>query len=323
MKIKIFSKKTIFHLISITIAVLAIGVFGVTLFSIPPSDFPISEQIRIEKGTYMSQTADLLKEQGFIRSKLFFKIYVVLLSGHKQIQAGDYVFEKPESVLRIAYRTIHGIQGIPKVRITLFEGMTAEEMANSIEKSIPDFDKETFITLAKPYEGYLFPDTYFLDRNVQPQDIVTLLRETFTKKIKTVLLDIQASGRTMSDIITMASIVEREARNSTDRKLIAGILWKRIEAGMPLQVDVPFYYILKKGSAQISLDDLAIDSPYNLYKHTGLTPTPISNPGLTTIMDTVNATKSDYWFYLADNKGVTHYAKDHDGHVANKRKYIP
>ena len=176
--------------------------------------------------------------------------------------------------------------------------------------------------MAKSFEGYLFPDTYFFYSNVTPDQVIETLRNNFNQKIKTALLDIQASGKSLQDVITMASIVEREATSSTDRKMIAGVLWKRISISMPLQVDPPFYYILGKDSSQITLKDLAMDSPYNLYKNKGLPPTPITNPGMSSILATVNPTTSNNLFFLSDKKGAIHYAPTYEGHVANKLKYL-
>lgn len=304
-------------------AVIALSILALTYFSIAPSDYPDKVTLDIKKGMYLSQTADMLEANHVIKSAFLFKVYAVLLSGKRQVQAGEYLFDKPESALRLAYRAVYGIQGLPKIKITIYEGSTSSDIANVLKKAIPKFDKQTFLALAKPYEGYLFPDTYFIYEDTEPAEIVALLRDTFADKTKGLLLEAQAFGKPIKDIITMASIVEKEANNSDDRKIIAGILWKRIEANMPLQVDVPFYYYLNKAASSITLDDLATDSPYNLYKHTGLTPTPISNPGLATIMDTINPTKTKYWYYLSDSKGTMHYAETHDGHIANKRKYIP
>ena len=123
-------------------------------------------------------------------------------------------------------------------------------------------------------------------------------------------------------IVTMASIVEKEATSLADRQIIAGILWRRLADKYPLQVDPPFYYFLNKDSSQLTLADLAIDSPYNLYKHKGLTPTPIDNPGFDALYATVNPTVTKYWYYLSDSKGVMHYAITYDEHLANKAKYI-
>ncbi len=100
------------------------------------------------------------------------------------------------------------------------------------------------------------------------------------------------------------------------------MLWKRIDAGMALQVDPPFVYILGKGSLQLTTKDLATTSPYNLYKNKGLPPTPINNPGLEAIRDTINPITTKYWFYLSDNSGAMHFAITHDEHVANKQKYL-
>jgi UPF0755 protein len=177
--------------------------------------------------------------------------------------------------------------------------------------------------MAKSYEGYLFPDTYFFYENVTPIQVLETLRDNFNDKIKLALLGIQAFGKPLNEVIEMASIVEREATSTVDREIIAGILWKRIATGMPLQVDPPFYYVLGKSSAQLTVKDLAMNSPYNLYSHKGLPPTPISNPGIDSILATVNPTKTNYLFFLADRRGVIHYAVTNDDHVANKYKYLP
>ena len=168
----------------------------------------------------------------------------------------------------------------------------------------------------------MFPDTYYIYENATAEGVVLQLRNTFKEKIKTELLAIQALGKTMDDVITMASIVEKEATKMEDRKIIAGILWKRLEIGMPLQVDPPFYYTLGKDSLSLTTTDLRTDTPYNTYTNKGLPPTPIGNPGLGAIEATVNPTKSKYLFYLSDKSGTMHYAVDHDGHVANKVKYL-
>jgi UPF0755 protein len=120
----------------------------------------------------------------------------------------------------------------------------------------------------------------------------------------------------------MASILEEEANNTEDRRIISGILWKRIEKGMALQVDAPFYYLFGKGSSQLTLSDLATTSPYNTYVNKGLPSAPISNPGLDAIKAAINPKSTPYYFYLADRKGITHYATDHDGHVANRNNYL-
>ncbi len=317
-----FIKRRYKLIVGIIAASFAVLIFLVIYLSIAPANFPSSTVVTIKKGTYMSQAAEILASDGIIRSTLLLKFYVVLLSGHRQVQAGDYLFDTPQSALRVASRLVYGIQGLPKIRVTFFEGMTSDDMAATLKKNIPKFDSTTFLALAKPLEGSLFPDTYYFYQNTKPQEVVDQLHSTFNAKTKPLLLDIQAFGKSPSDIIAMASIVEREATSSVDRRMIAGILWRRISMKMPLQVDPPFFYILGKDSASLTLKDLAIDSPYNLYKHTGLPPTPIDNPGLNAIVDTINPTPSDYLFYLSGKDGRMHYAVNLAGHTANANKYI-
>jgi len=120
----------------------------------------------------------------------------------------------------------------------------------------------------------------------------------------------------------MASIIEKESLNGDERQIVSGILWKRISLGMPLQVDATFLYINGKASAELTKDDLNIDSPYNTYRNKGLPPGPINNPGLDAIVAALYPKDSPYLYYLHDKKGKVHYAKTFNEHVANKRKYL-
>ncbi len=307
----------------IIFGILILGfIVSVIIYSIAPGNFPIGKIVSIEKDMTVSQTATELKENGIIRSALFYKIYVVLLHDGKGVQAGDYLFDQPQSVLRVAYRTAYGIQGLEKIKVMITEGASSKDISRILAKNIPDFDAKDFLELAKKEEGYLFPDTYYFNPNVPPKEIIGEMKLVFKKKMATIQTDIMLSGRQMDDIVKMASIVEKEANNDDDRRMIAGILWKRIDASMPLQVDPPFYYFLNKTSSQLTLGDLKVESPYNLYLHKGLPPTPIDNPGLDVILATIKPKESEFWFYLSDSKGNMHYAATYDGHLANKAKYL-
>jgi len=290
--------------------------------SLPPANYPDNEIVTLKSGSSLSQAADTLAANNIIRSPLLFKLYVIISSGHRQVQAGDYLFDTPQSALKVASRAANGIQGLPKIRITIAEGMTTKDISNILTNNIPHFDTKTFLALATSHEGSLFPDTYYFYENTTPAQIVDQLLATFNMKTKPLLLEMKRLGRPMPDILAMASIVEREATSSVDRRIIAGILWKRIDLHMPLQVDPPFYYILGKDSAHLTRADLAMDSPYNLYKHTGLPPTPIGNPGFDAIEDTITPTATKYLYYLSGSDGRMHYAETFDQHLANSRKYI-
>ena len=311
-------RKVLICSLSAVVIILIASVFA----SIPPSKFPSGAIISIKTGTTLSQAAKQLADQGIIRSQFMYKAFVVITGESTRVMSGDYLFDQPQSVIRVAFRTAHGVQGIPKIRVTIPEGSDSKDIASILKKNIPGFDSTGFLTLASNNEGYLFPDTYFFYANATPTEVVDTMHSNFNKHIATLSNEIKTFGKPLGDIITMASIVEKEATSSIDRQIVAGILWKRLENNMPLQVDPPFFFFLNKTSDQLTLADLATDSPYNLYKHTGLPPTAIDDPGLDAILDTVTATTTKYFFYLSDKNGAMHYATDYSGHLANKEKYL-
>ncbi len=292
------------------------------VLSIAPSTFPRNTIVRINKDMTVTGAASMLKERGIIKSAFLYKVYVVLLHDGKGIQEGSYLLDQPQSILRIAYRTAYGVTNLHKIKITVFEGSNSKEIASIIKKAIPLFDKATFLTEARKSEGYLFPETYFFNPDVQPGEVIAMMRAQFDEKIALINDAITTSTIPLADVVTMASILEEEANNTSDRKIISGVLWKRIKDGMLLQVDAPFYYLFGKGSGQLTKTDLATASPYNTYVNKGLPIAPISNPGLDAIKAALYPKENPYYFYLADRNGVTHYAVTHDGHVANKEKYL-
>ncbi|MFA6459473.1 MAG: endolytic transglycosylase MltG [Candidatus Paceibacterota bacterium] len=316
---KIFKSKIV-TVVSLAFFVIIVA-FAVRISS-APENFPKNEVVRIEEGSSLNDVAGILEEKSIIRSAFVYKTLVTFQGGSKKILAGDYLFENAESAWKIASRTVNGEQGIPQVKITIPEGMASYDIARLIEKKLPYFDSVEFLRLAKKEEGRLFPDTYYFFETVTPAEAVTMMTENFERKTKSLSIRVNLFGRPFEDVLKMASIIEREANGSKDRRIIAGVLWKRIDNDHPLQVDQPFFYTLGKASSNLTMDDLRSDSPYNLYTHKGLPPTPTGNPGLGAIVDTMNPTDTDYWFYLSDKKGNMHYAVTHDGHLENKDKYI-
>jgi UPF0755 protein len=311
-----------FRPLHIVVSVIVITFIVLMFFSTAPSAFPRGQIVTIEKASTVTQVGEELAVLGIIRSPFLYKVFVTLFHGNKGVQAGTYLFATPQTVISAAYRTAYGVRGMEKIKITIPEGSSSREMAAILSKTIEGFDGAAFHDIAHKKEGYLFPDTYFFDQGVTPTEVVHTMTTVFDEKIATIKDKLATSTHSLKEIIIMASIVEEEENNSEDRRLISGILWKRIAAGMPLQVDAPFYYLYGKGSSQISKEDLAAASPYNTYKNKGLPVGPISNPGLDSIIATLEPVKSPYWFYLGDRSGQTHYAIDHDGHVANKNRYL-
>ena len=292
-------------------------------FIAPPRDFLVQTYVQVEDGTSLHEATEILYEKGYIKSRQFFEFFVVLFGRQKGIKAGEYFFEHKITSTQIAWRLVRGDTRVAPVQITLFEGSTVDEMTIRIEDMLAEFDSELFTSLAQPKEGYLFPDTYHFKKKSNPQEIIEILERTFVDKTETLLPLFEQSGHSIDELVIMASILEKEASHSLEeKKTIAGILWKRLSIDMPLQVDATLKYVTGKGSAQLTNEDLQTDHPYTTYTNRGLPPGPIGNPGLMALRAAADPTSSPYLFYLHDSDGGVHYAKNHAGHLENKRKYI-
>ncbi len=287
-----------------------------------PSGFPAGELITIEQGSSLQDIAKQLESERVVRSSLAFRALVTLLGSERGIPAGDYLFPEPRGLLSVAQSFAYGRHGLEPTRIYIPEGATVSEMAQLFEGRLLRFDAGVFTDHAARYEGYLFPDTYFLLPNTNEDTVIASLRQNFETHLETLAPDIASFGRPLTDVITMASIVEREARDYDDRRKIAGVLWRRLDIGMPLQVDAAFVYSIGKGTFDLTLDDLKSDSPYNTYTNTGLPPTPIGNPGEAAIRAAVHPIDEGYLYYLADDDGVTHFSKTYEQHLRNKSLYL-
>lgn len=299
---------------------LAFAVYHETVAA--PAAFPVGATVVIRQHMALPAIASQLADEGVIKRPALFALIVRAEGGATRIEAGPYQFAGPQNLFIVIRRLLSGDSGIPEVRFTLIEGESVRVMANLIAKKFPGITASDFVTAAGPYEGYLFPDTYNFSPASTADQIVAAMRANFDAKLATIQPEINASTHSVSDIIIMASIVEKEANNPTDRRLIAGVLWNRIAKDIALQVDAPFGYLQGRDEYSPSLKDLSIDSPYNTYENKGLPPGPIGNPGLDSIEAAANPTKTTYLFYLTGHDGLTHYATTYAGHVANQKKYL-
>ena len=286
-----------------------------------PTSFARNTEVTVPEGSSLRQVTEILYERGAIRSAFIFQTIVHLKNGERGIRAGVYLFPRRLSAMEIADALTTGLYQVPPTRITIFEGMRVKQIADILEHE-HGIDRETFVALAEPYEGYLFPDTYFIPLAYDEESILELMLDTYQEKIETVREKIARSGLTEAEPIILASILEREARSEESMRMVAGILRKRLELGMPLQVDAAFEYILGKSSAELTRKDLAIESPYNTYTNIGLPPSPIANPGLQSIQAVLNPIESEYLFYLTSPDGVFHYAKTYQQHKRNKDLHL-
>lgn len=289
-------------------------------FLSPPGDFPAGLIITIEEGEPVGSVADLFHKQHVIRSPFWFKAFVFLFGGEKNVFAGDYYFKEPFSVITLAHKVTSDDHGLTPLRVTVPEGYSIFGVADLFTGRFGKFDKDEFLKIAP--EGYLFPDTYFFLPNVRATEVVAVMKQNFSRKITALAPEIETFGEPLEDVVKMASIIETEARVMRTRQIISGILWKRLAIGMPLQVDVSFAYVNGKNSYELTTEDLDIDSPYNSYKYAGLPPTPIANPGLSALEAAVTPIETPYLYFLSDREGVMHYARTFEEHKQNRRLYL-
>lgn len=290
-----------------------------------PRPFPNHALVSIERGETLSVVARSFREQGIIRSAFWLKTFVFITGGERRIVAGDYFFPKPISIFGIVNILHKGDFGLIAEKITIHEGLSSFEIADLLEQRLFKFNRDNFINEVKDndYEGYLFPDTYFFPPNIKAGDVILTMRENFARQIKDYEEDILKSEKSLNDIIIIASIIENEANgNIESKRIISGILWKRLKLKMSLQVDAPFKYYNGKHSYTLTKEDLKEDHPYNTYINKGLPPTAIGNPGIDSIRAAIAPTNTDYLFFMSDKSGNMYYARDFDGHQANRELYL-
>ena len=303
----------------------------------PVSDNQSLKNFIITKGLPVSLIGKKLKEEGLIKSSLAFKFYVQFTGKQQKIQAGEYRISSSWNIFKIIDQFSKGPEGI---WVTIPEGLRREEIAERFIKSLgknsqdAETFKSEFINLTEDKEGFLFPDTYLFPQTTSASAVVNMLTQTFEKKVNAKLLtEVNKSPYSLKEVITIASLIERETRNDSEKLLVAGIIYKRLQTNWPLQIDASVQYALSSKKCRNSLEDcnwwpglikgdLQFSSTFNTYKNIGLPPQPISNPGISSINAAIYPETSPYWFYLHDSKGEIHYAKTIEEHNANISGYL-
>jgi len=304
--------------LKIVLALCAIFFLAFLFLISSPSDFPANKIIAVNKGATLKEVSVNFKNEKLIRSATLFDFLIRYTGYEKKIKAGKYMFSKPLSIIGLMRRLINGDYGISSVKITIPEGSTIKDIDRIFQNSgFEDFE------INQGSEGYLFPDTYFFSIDDAPDAVVAKMTENLKNKISPDLEKaIQDSGWNFHQILTMASLLEKEAAKTEDRKIISGILWKRLDKKMALQVDATLDYALGKNTFELTTEDLRKDGPYNTYTRRGLPPTPICNPGLDAIIAAIFPEKSPYWYYLSDKDGNVYYSKTFEEHVQKKNRYL-
>lgn len=307
---------------NIFVSLFLIVVSVILYLSLPPSAFPSGGTILVKDGMSLGAISRMLEDNNIIHSRTIFELCIMFYGGDTKIMKGPYIFREPANACTIASRFANGESGIPLIKITVPEGIANEGIATTAEKNLSQFDRKAFLSKAEFLEGYLFPETYLFSPTATENDVISTMNDEFMRRTDSLATEIKDSKHSLKEVIIMASILEKEAKTSSDQAIVAGILWKRIEIGMPLQVDAPFYYILGKTSSEVTQSDLRMDSPYNTYKNKGLPIGPIGNPGEVAIRAAIFSKKSPYLYYLSDKNNIIHYATTFEEHKKNKAKYL-
>ena len=312
----------------IILAIFVLFIFGFFFWQgiyLPKTPFGEEKLFLVEKGQSLFQIAENLEKEGLIKNKFFFDFYIFIKGVQRKLQAGEYFLSPSESIARIAGKIISG--DIAKVVVTIPEGFTVKQIEEKLNLKLP----------GENLEGFLFPDTYYLPVDVTPEKVVEIMTTNFDKKMAPFKEEIEGQGKTIFEIVIMASLLEKEVKTFEDKELVSGILWKRLENGMPLQVDATITYIKKttnlegprsfseKGEAygsRISIEETKINSLFNTYKYLGLPPGPICNPGTDSIKAAIYPKNSDYWYYLSTPEGKTIFSKTLEEHNIAKEKYL-
>jgi UPF0755 protein len=300
----------------------SVGAFIVQRAAKPPIDFPIATPIVIKEGETVADIVATFKAANVVRSELL--LYIALLTQYTpaDIKASTYVFDQPYDTFAIAKKLAAGNFTSTLVRLTHREGERVSLLAESVHTALPTIATSTFTAAALPYEGTLFPETYFLPPHFTSEDVIKTLRDSYETFITPLRPAITSSGLTETEVVILASIVEREADTPESMAMVAGILRNRLDIGMPLQADASMEYVLDKPLGALVPDDLKIDSPYNTYLNKGLPPTAIGNPGAVAIRAVLEPTPSDYLFYITGNDGNFYYATTYADHKRNIARYL-
>jgi len=303
----------------------------------------------VERGEGASSIAEGLKAAGLIRSARFFKFTTWSRGTRGDFKAGTFELSPSMSTREIERALTTRKPLREEVELTIPEGWTLDDIAAYLEREgiasheeffaeagrsaefitpgeLPAWDATYAFLDDKPaknsLEGYLFPDTYRIFPESGAKALVRRMLSNFDTKLTSELrAEIKTSGRSIFDIVTMASIIEREVRSEEDMALVSGIFWKRLERGMGLQADSTVNYITGRSKPSVSFEETNIDHPWNTYKYTGLPAGPIGNPGIRALLAAIRPKPSPYLYFLTSPDGKVFYGRTLEEHSAN-RKYL-
>lgn len=350
-------QKIVFFIIAVLLLLLVIlGVTGYRYFSnsLEPLD-PTSEEIievEIPIGSSRADIARILEENGVINSAFVFNMYI-RMNEEQGFQAGYYEFSPsmdPDEIIDSLQEGGAPVSREALANVPVPEGVTVEQIANIISEQT-EFEEDDLIVLMEndqfleekenefpqllesameakedtlyTLEGYLFPATYEYYEGMTANEMLTNMLQKTNDVLSNYYEEIENQEKTVHEVLTMASLIEREAIEDEDRQLISGVFQNRLDAGMPLQTDVSVTYVLEEHQERITYADLETDSPYNLYQHTGIGPGPVNNGSESSVQAALNPADTDYYYFLADlNTREVYFSETYEQHLEYKSQYL-
>ena len=330
-------KKILIAVICVAVIIVAGAVFYITgLGKALDSNDTQTVSVIISSGSSTGQIGQILEEEGIISSADKFKIWSRIKGYDSRYKAGTYTLSPSMDFQEIADIIVSG--KVTTVNFTIPEGYTIYQTASAIAaKGLGDYDTLVSLIEAGDFEydflkdaqnnknkleGYLFPNTYTVDEGMNEEQIIKVMLDQFEKQPYKVYAE-SGSSYSLNDIITVASIIERECKVDEERPLVASIIYNRLAKGMPLQMCSTVQYVLGKQKEVLTYADTRIESPYNTYTNTGLPPGPICSPGLAAIKAALNPADTDYLYFVLSEKldGTSNFSSDYAQFEKDKAAY--
>jgi UPF0755 protein len=302
---------------SIFVFCLALLIF-IKINTSPISQSSSPKTFVVNQGDGLVSISRRLKSNQFVRSQLVFIFHAYRLGLNRQLQAGTFLLSSSLSTEEIVQKLSRG--GSHDYWLKIIDGTRLEEIKNQVPAD--------FSSLAIDLEGQLFPDSYLIPEDYTSQEILAVIQKNFSAKFAQAKVSATNTELSDSQIVTLASLLEREGRTLPSKQMIAGILLNRLKINMALQVDATVQYARdtirtpKVYWQPLSSVDLKIKSPFNTYLQPGLPPSPICNPGYDSLYAAFHPTSSDYLYYITGTDGQMYYAATLDAHNQNVSKYL-
>jgi len=316
-------------------ALVLAGAFVVAASALRPAAREVPAQVVvIPPGAALREIAALLDDAGLIRSPLAFVVAARVRGLGARLQSGEYLLSASMPTLEILDKIAQG--QVMLHRLTIPEGYTAAQIADALAEA-ELADRDAFLRLVREegnsfafaflggrrnLEGYLFPDTYYFPRALPVRQIVQTMLARFDQRVTPQLRQqARAQGMTLHETLTIASMVEREAKLPVERPIIAGVIYNRLRREWRLEIDATVLYALGRRGGPLTAADLLVESPYNTYRQSGLPPGPICNPGLAAIEAAARPAATPYLFYVLRPDGSHAFSTTFDEHQRNIRRW--